>query len=151
MIRSTGNPVGTLILSKGKPHYSLYWNFTLFLFIPLTIYISSKWGIIGISWGWVFLMLILMVPNWYFLVRPLCGANFGEYFKQIIIPFLCNIIILSLSILIKKILYINGVYFVFVFSPLALIFFILYNWLFNKEFITLIMEFFGPLSRRMSL
>ena len=86
LLRSTGNPIGSLVLAKGKPQYEMYWNIGLFFIIPITIYISSFYGIIGVAWGWVILMLLLMIANWYFLVNKLCGAGFVEYHKQIIKP-----------------------------------------------------------------
>jgi hypothetical protein len=93
LFRSTGNPIGSLVLAKGKPHYEMYWNIGLFFIIPITIYIGSFYGIEGVSWSLVILMLILMIPNWYFLVRRLCGAGFVEYHLQILKP----LIIASLS------------------------------------------------------
>jgi O-antigen/teichoic acid export membrane protein len=86
LFRSTGNPIGSLVLAKGKPKYEMYWNIGLFFFIPITIYVSSFYGIEGVSWGLVLMIVVLMIPNWYFLVRRLCGAGFVEYFTQILKP-----------------------------------------------------------------
>ncbi|MEJ2499295.1 MAG: MOP flippase family protein [Sulfurovaceae bacterium] len=85
-IRSTGNPIGSLLLAKGKANWGFWWNFGLFFYVPIGIYISSQWGLIGIAWGLVVIMMSLIVPNWYFLVQKLCYANFMEYHKQILIP-----------------------------------------------------------------
>lgn len=85
-IRSTGNPVGSLLLAKGKANWGFWWNFGLFFYVPVGIYISSYWGLIGVSWGLVVIMISLLIPNWYFLVNKLCNAKFVEYFKQILIP-----------------------------------------------------------------
>jgi len=86
LLRSTGNPIGSLVLARGKPQYEMYWNIGLFFIIPIAIYISSFYGIIGVAWGWVILELLIMIANWYFLVNKLCGAGFVEYHKQIIKP-----------------------------------------------------------------
>ncbi|MCK9453309.1 MAG: hypothetical protein M0Q90_16550 [Bacteroidales bacterium] len=32
------------------------------------------------------LMLLVSIPMWFFMVKPLCDAKFTEYFKQILIP-----------------------------------------------------------------
>lgn len=85
-IRSTGNPIGSLLLARGKANWGFYWNLGLSFYIPLVIYISSHWGLEGVSWGLVLAMLIGVVPNWYFLVRPLCAAKFLEYHKEIVVP-----------------------------------------------------------------
>lgn len=93
LIRSTGNPIGSLVLAKGKPQYEMYWNMGLFFLIPLTIYISSFWGIIGVAWGWIILQVSLIIPNWYFLVKKLCGASLREYLVQIIKPLIVSLIV----------------------------------------------------------
>ena len=132
MLRAIGNPVGTLVVSKGKPMLSLYWNFFLFLLIPLTIFISSKWGIIGICWGWVFLMIFLMFPNWLFLVRPLCGAGFKEYFWQIARP---GIFVLLILLLEKFLNHYHTIFINIFFFLIYNILFFVYNWLLNKSFL----------------
>jgi len=81
-----GNPIGTLTLAKGKLEYGFYWTLGLLIVTPPFIYIGSFYGIIGVSWGLVMLMLVLKIPGWYFLVNPLCGAKFLEYHWQIVKP-----------------------------------------------------------------
>jgi hypothetical protein len=34
---------------------------------------------------------MVFVPNWYFLVRPLCGAGFGEYSRQFLSPLFASV------------------------------------------------------------
>jgi O-antigen/teichoic acid export membrane protein len=92
-IRSTGNPIGALLLAKGKANWGFWWNLGLLFYIPIGIVISSQWGLIGVSWGLVILMSSLVMPNWYFLVRNLCGAGFIEYHKQIFVPSIISLII----------------------------------------------------------
>jgi O-antigen/teichoic acid export membrane protein len=91
-IRSTGNPIGSLILAKGKANWGFWWNLGLFFYVPIGIYISSQWGLVEISWGLVFIMISLVIPNWFFLVKPLCGASFIKYHKEIVLPAIISII-----------------------------------------------------------
>lgn len=86
MIRSIGNPIGSLVMAKGHMKLAFYWNFILFSFIPITIYLGSGFGINGVAYALLFLQVLLMIPTWYFMVGKLCGANFIEYFRQILIP-----------------------------------------------------------------
>jgi len=67
LFRSTGNPIGSLVLAKGKPQYEMFWNIGSFFIIPITLYVSSSYGILGVCWGWLILTISLMIPNWYFL------------------------------------------------------------------------------------
>lgn len=96
-LRSTGNPIGSLLLAKGRAKLGFYWNLGLFFYIPTGIYISSQWGLIGVSWGLVFIMASLMIPNWYFQVCPLCGAKFFEYHWQILKPMMISVVVIVLG------------------------------------------------------
>jgi O-antigen/teichoic acid export membrane protein len=139
LFRSTGNPIGSLVLAKGKPHYEMYWNIGLFFIIPATIYIGSFYGIEGVSWSLVILILILMIPNWYFLVRRLCGAGFMEYLSQILKPLLLSIIsgIFTFFIFekIKMNIIMLNIILVFLIDFILMIFL---NIKFNKDFINIL-------------
>lgn len=80
LLRSTGNPVGSLLLGCGRSDLALKWNITLLALVPPSVWIGSSFGPIGVAWALLFLQILLLIPNWYYLVRPLCGAKFGEYF-----------------------------------------------------------------------
>ena len=89
-IRSTGNPAGTLLMAFGKFRLAFYWNLGLFFYVPFGITIGSHFGVMGVSWSVLIIMVSLIVPNWYFLIRPLCNARFAEYHRQILQPFLIS-------------------------------------------------------------
>ncbi|MFY4783130.1 MOP flippase family protein [Aliarcobacter butzleri] len=82
LIRSIGNPVGSLVMAVGKPQVEMYWNIFMMIFMPLIVLISSLWGIVGLSYGNLFASVLLYIPAWYFLVFKLCGATFKEYFNS---------------------------------------------------------------------
>jgi O-antigen/teichoic acid export membrane protein len=86
MFRSIGNPVGSLQLAKGRADLGFYWNLGVFLLTPLVIYLGSVYVLIGVAISLLSLQILLHIPNWYFMVRPLCSAGFKEYFNEIIIP-----------------------------------------------------------------
>ena len=92
IFRSIGNPIGSLQLAKGRADLGFYWNLGLLLLIPIVIYVGSFYGLIGIALSLLGLQVFLNVPNWYFMVRPLCEAGFYEYFKQIFIPMITAVI-----------------------------------------------------------
>lgn len=86
MIRSTGNPVGALILARGRADLGFYWNLGLFFLIPISIYFGSSFGIMGITFTLLALQLSLQVPSWLLLVKKCCNAGFYEYFSQFTRP-----------------------------------------------------------------
>lgn len=133
LIRSTGNPIGSLVLAKGKPKYEMYWNIGLMIYIPFIIYFAASISLLYVTWSWVFIFVSLMIPNWYFLVNKLCMANFVEYFKEILKPFLITLIAFIISYLLIQftdILFLK----LLLSISMGLIILIILNYKFNKSF-----------------
>lgn len=86
LLRSTGNPVGSLLMACGRADLSFKWNLGLLAIMPPIIWASSGYGAPGMALAMAVLMVLLYWPNWYFLVRPLCGAELGEYTIQLVVP-----------------------------------------------------------------
>lgn len=89
LLRSFGNPVGSLLFGLGRVGLANWWNAGLLLIIPPTLWWGSHYGAIGMAWALVVVMAVLFVPGWAILVRPVCGAGFRLYFRQVLVPSLC--------------------------------------------------------------
>ncbi len=87
MFTSFGNPIGSLLLAKGRADLGFYWNLALFIFIPFIIYGGSHWGLVGVASSLLLLQVLLMYPAWYFLVNELSDITFLEYAYTIGKPF----------------------------------------------------------------
>lgn len=133
-IRSTGNPIGTLVLAKGKVRRLFWWNFSLLIYTPIVIFIGSHYNLIGIAWGLVFFITSLIIPNWFFLVNKLCGAKFVEYHLQIIKP--TFIAVLSGYIVSMLLTTVNNVTIKFLIASfVGILLILILNYLFNRAFL----------------
>ncbi len=92
MIRSTGNPIGSLVMATGKVHLEFWWNLGMFAVLPLSIYIGSYWGLEGIGYSLVITMILCLIPMWYFMVRALIKASLREYLYTFLQPFIFIVI-----------------------------------------------------------
>lgn len=99
MFRSCGNPVGSLLLAVGKADVSFKWNLCLFFIVPPFLWVAAQWGIEGLAAGQAILMATLLIPAWYFLVWPNCGAHGWEYAKSLLSPLICSLPAVSLGFL----------------------------------------------------
>lgn len=79
MFRSLGNPVGSLLFGMGKVGLSLKWNLSLTAVVIPALWLGAHWGTMGLALTMTGLMVLLYVPGWYVLIRPVCGAGLGEY------------------------------------------------------------------------
>lgn len=86
MFRSCGNPVGSLLLAVGKADLSFRWNLALLFVVFPILWTASHFGIAGLAAGQAVLMAALLIPMWYFLIRPHCGARLGEYLLALLSP-----------------------------------------------------------------
>lgn len=89
LLRSFGNPAGSLLFGLGRVKLATFWNLGLLLLVPPALWFGSEFGAQGMAWAMAMLMAALFVPCWAVLVRPTCGATFGAYSKQVLIPTLC--------------------------------------------------------------
>lgn len=122
MLRAIGNPVGSLLVAKGKVDLGFYWNLSMLFVTPVITIFASKFGAAGIAWGLFFSMLGAMVPCWYFLIQPLCGASFKEYFGNI---FKTALIV---AVCFGNLLFISEFWHKIVVCLFSLGCYILYNW-----------------------
>lgn len=87
-VRSTANPVGSLLLGMGRADLNLKWNLALMCIIPPSLWLGSHFGTIGLAWALLIVQVCGFVPSWYFLVRPLCHAGLLEYIGVTLRPLL---------------------------------------------------------------
>lgn len=92
LVRSTGNPVGSLLMAKGRADLSFRWNLMWLFVMPPSIWVGHLYGTHGLAVSMVGLGLIGYLPNWFFLVRPLCGAGLGEYSIQLAVPLVLSLV-----------------------------------------------------------
>lgn len=97
MFRSCGNPVGSLLIAVGRADLSFKWNVALLFVVPPALFIASGWGVMGLAVGQSILTFSLLLPAWYVLVKPHCGAGFNEYFLSLMGPLLSAFIAVLLG------------------------------------------------------
>jgi O-antigen/teichoic acid export membrane protein len=86
LLRSTGNPAGSLLLAVGKANLSFKWNICWLCIVPPALWLGSMWGTIGLAMSLLSISFIGLLPSWFFLVRPCCKAGISEFFKQSAVP-----------------------------------------------------------------
>jgi O-antigen/teichoic acid export membrane protein len=85
LIRSVGNPVGSLLYATGHVRRAFWWNLVLLLLLPPILYVGASLdGIHGLAWAMLCIQLAIFYPLFYVQVRPACGAAFGEYLGQLL-------------------------------------------------------------------
>jgi lipopolysaccharide exporter len=86
LIRSAINPVGSLLMACGRADLSFRWNVALLLAAAPVVWAGSLHGQWGLALAVTGLIAAVLLPNWYFLVRPLCGATLAEFMQTLWMP-----------------------------------------------------------------
>ena len=86
LMRSTVNPIGSLLLACGRAELMFRWNVAWLLVCIPAVLAGSRLGVGALAATLAGIALAAMFANWYFLVRPLSAARFAEYFRQIALP-----------------------------------------------------------------
>jgi O-antigen/teichoic acid export membrane protein len=88
LLRSVGNPVGSLLYAVGMARRAFWWNIAQLFLLPVAYWLGvSTFGVVGLATALIATQLLLLIPTWRLLVYPCCGARFIEYMRQIAIPF----------------------------------------------------------------
>lgn len=97
LFRSIGNPAGSLVFAVGRADLAFKWNAGWLIITPPILWFGLQFEALGLTWALLFLILLAFIPNWYVLIRPLCGASLGEYVSQLIPPLLAALLAAALS------------------------------------------------------
>ena len=85
-VRSTSNPVGSLLLGMGRADLALKWNLAMLLLILVALWLGSHFGMLGLAWALLGHSILAFIMVWFFLVRPLCKSELFEYAKAALTP-----------------------------------------------------------------
>lgn len=75
---------GNLIIATGKTRLTLLMNTLTFPLMALGVIFGYRWGLNGIVWGQVIIMLLLVFVGWYFVLRNLLQLGLANYLRHTI-------------------------------------------------------------------
>ena len=84
---SLGNPMGTLLLSKGRADLGFWFNLVALLAYLGSILVGSRWGTTGVAWGLVTATALVLVPLEFYMRWALVRLRPKEYLEKVL-PFL---------------------------------------------------------------
>lgn len=83
------NPVGTLIIAKGKARLAFIWNIVTSLLLLVFLWIGSIKGIYGVAISVLIYRVALFIPGWYFVLRNLIDVSLTKYLTLFFKPAFC--------------------------------------------------------------
>ena len=81
LLRSIGNPIGSLQLGLGRADLGFFWNLAILMIVPIFVYLGSFWGLVGVTLSLLLSQILLYFPSWKYMVYKLIPLNFKEYYS----------------------------------------------------------------------
>lgn len=139
LFRSTGNPIGSLLLAKGRADLGFKWNLGILIAQVPSIYLGfSIGGVTGIASAILIMQVILFFLNYYILVKTLIGKCFMGYMMTMLPSFILSLI-MGLSVYLISLLITNHISDGFIALTLEIfsgaIVYILLQLVFQKSFV----------------
>ena len=89
--KSLGNPVGSVLLAKGRADIAFYWNVFTVIVVSVAVMLCVSWGITGVAYA----IMILQLP-FFLIIQPitnrLIDLRSRQYFYAIRSPLICSLI-----------------------------------------------------------
>lgn len=86
-VRSTGNPIGSLLLARGRADLGFRWNLGLFFITAPSVYLGARiGGPTGIALTLLLLQIFYSIIGYVLLVAPMVGNCVKPYARSILKP-----------------------------------------------------------------
>ena len=83
MMFSIGNPIGSLILAKGQPKISFYFNIVSTLLLAIAFWIGSRYSALGVAIGYLIVVVCILYPLEFYIRFKLVRMSIREYFRSL--------------------------------------------------------------------
>ncbi|MCU6670163.1 colanic acid undecaprenyl disphosphate flippase WzxC [Enterobacteriaceae bacterium H4N4] len=98
LLRSVGNPIGSLLMAKARVDISFKFNvFKTFLFIPAIVIGGLMAGAMGVTLGFLLVQVINTVLSYFVMIKPVLGSSYRQYILSLWLPFYLSLPTLVLS------------------------------------------------------
>jgi lipopolysaccharide exporter len=98
LLRSVGNPIGSLLMAKARVDISFKFNvFKTFLFVPAIIIGGHLAGAIGVTLGFLLVQIINTVLSYFVMIKPVLGSSYRQYILSLWLPLYLSLPTLAVS------------------------------------------------------
>lgn len=102
LVRSVLNPLGSVILAKGKGLLALNFQTGTFLTLLAAILVGAFYGLKGMLFALCAFNLLLIIPCHYFIAKPLLGTRMVDLWGQVKVELLLSVGAFSIGYLAVK-------------------------------------------------
>lgn len=139
LFRAQGNPVGSLLLAKGRADWGFKWNVFLMISLIPSVAIGLKLGgVNGVAWSLLILQIIYSVLNYLLLIKPLINPTVKEYSSTLIPSFILSFIMAAIIIFMPLLINQTTIITIVMEISLGIIIYFLLNLYFNRNIFSIL-------------
>lgn len=101
VIHASFNPVGSLLLAKGRADLGFWWNIAMLVLTPPVVWAGTNGGALGVAMALAGLFFCLIPCMFLLLIRPLTGASWAEYlrtfFRPLLMAMICGSVVYAIT------------------------------------------------------
>ncbi|QKN81239.1 colanic acid undecaprenyl disphosphate flippase WzxC [Scandinavium goeteborgense] len=98
LLRSVGNPIGSLLMAKARVDISFKFNvFKTFLFIPAIIIGGHVAGALGVTLGFLLVQVVNTILSYFVMIKPVLGSSYRQYILSLWLPLYLSLPTLAVS------------------------------------------------------
>ncbi|WP_312946072.1 MOP flippase family protein [Superficieibacter sp.] len=87
LLRSVGNPIGSLLMARARVDLSFKFNvFKTFLFIPAILIGGHLAGVIGVTLGFLLVQILNTILSYFVMIKPVVGPSYRQYLQSLWLP-----------------------------------------------------------------
>lgn len=137
-----GNPIGSLLLAKGRADLGFYFVCIAAMTYLLSVLVFSRYGISGVAFAYVFAAFVVLMPLEFYLRWKLVGMKPSEYFNTLKVNIFAVTCAIATGFLLRNLIFPAGVGFQLVVLLSTLSVFYSIVWFFEKDHVKFLYSMF---------
>ena len=101
-IRSLGNPLGSLLLSRGRADIGFYWNVVVVMLMVVSSLIGVKWGIEGVALCSLIAFVFIRFPVSFYLLWFVVRMKVKPYLLAFVVPLVGSVIMVAVVMALRQ-------------------------------------------------
>ena len=98
IITAIGNPQGSLLVAVGRTDKAFYWTIFRIVVTAVSLYLGSRFSILVLAVVLLLVNVISIIPEVWYIYKPILKVSVSEYFSNFIKPILVCIVLLPIGL-----------------------------------------------------
>lgn len=94
-VKAQGNPIGSLLLSKGRADIGFYWNIFAVVAMAIANWVGARWGIEGVAWSTLVVVVFIFFPASFYLLWLVVRMQALPYLSVLKFPLIGAVLMMT--------------------------------------------------------